>query len=286
MHINHKKIIWDSIFIITGCVLLAVSINVFLTPNKISAGGISTIGTILLHLFNIRMSITNLFFNAILFVFGYKTLGRYAVFQTAFGIIMLSVCLELTSYIPPYYENEIIAVMCGGILMGAGVGMIVKVGASTGGSDFAGLILKKFLPHISLAKLIMFIDCFIVIISGIIFKSFSVTFYSITALFVSSIIIDKIMTFGESAKMILIFSENIKELSEHILQKFERGVTGIHSLGMYSNRESLMLLCVITPKELPVYISMIKEIDKNAFVIINNVHEVLGEGFKAIDINY
>ena len=114
MHINHKKIIWDSIFIITGCVLLAVSINVFLTPNKISAGGISTIGTILLHLFNIRMSITNLFFNAILFVFGYKTLGRYAVFQTAFGIIMLSVCLELTSYIPPYYENEIIAVMCGG----------------------------------------------------------------------------------------------------------------------------------------------------------------------------
>lgn len=284
MYNKHKKTVKDFIFIIAGCVLLAAAINVFLAPNKISGGGISAIGTILLHLFNVRMSITNLVLNAILFVFGYKTLGRYAICQTIFGIIMLSVCLELTSHIPSYSEDELIAVICGGILMGGGVGLIVRVGASTGGSDFAGLILKKLLPHISLAKLIMLIDCFIVIVSGIVFKSFSVTFYSIAALFVSSIITDKIITFGENAKMILIFSENTERISNHILRQFERGVTGIHCMGMYSSCESLMLLCVVSPKELPVYMSMIKELDKNAFVVINNVHEVIGEGFKAMDI--
>lgn len=206
-----KKIITDLIFLTVGCILLSVSINVFLLPYKISAGGISTIGTMLLHLFGIRMSLTNLFFNAVLFIFGYKKLGKYAVVQTALGIILLSVCLELTSYIPIYSENELIGVLSGGILMGAGVGMIVKIGASTGGSDFAGLILKKFLPHISLAKLILMIDCFIVVLAGVVFKSYTVTFYSVIALFVSSVITDKIITFGDDAKMLQIFSAQTKK---------------------------------------------------------------------------
>ena len=166
--------------------------------------------------------------------------------------------------------------------MGAGVGMIVKIGASTGGSDFAGLILKKFLPHISLANLILIIDVVIVSISGIVFKSYTVTVYSLIALFVSSVITDKIITLGNNAKMLQIFSkENIK-ISNHILNQFERGVTGVCCMGMYTHEESRMLLCVITPKELPIYMNMIKDYDKEAFVIVSDVHEVIGEGFKKI----
>lgn len=119
-----KKIITDLMFLTVGCILLSVSINVFLLPHKISAGGISTVGTILLHLFGIKMSLTNLLFNTVLFIFGYKKLGKYAVVQTALGIILLSIFLELTSYIPVYSQNELIAVLSGGIFMGAGVGMI------------------------------------------------------------------------------------------------------------------------------------------------------------------
>ena len=277
-----KKLITDLMFLTVGCVLLSVSINVFLLPYKISAGGISTVGTVLLHLFGIKMSLTNLFFNAVLFIFGYKKLGKYAVVQTASGIILLSIFLELTSYIPTYSQNELVAVLSGGIFMGAGVGMIVKIGASTGGSDFAGLILKKFFPHISLAKLILAIDCFIVVVAGIVFKSYTVTFYSVIALFVSSVVTDKIITFGDDAKMLQVFSAETEKISNCILNEYERGVTGVHCRGMYSNEERLMLLCVITPKELPVYMNMIKETDKNAFVIICDVHEVIGEGFKRI----
>lgn len=282
-NLSKNRVFEDLIHIMIGCAILAVGINVFLAPNKISAGGISSIGTVLSHLFGIRMSLTNLFFNGILFVFGYKSLGRYAVIQTLFGIIALSVFLEITSIIPIYTENDMISVLCGGVLMGAGVGIVVKRGASTGGSDFAGLMLKKIFPHISLARLIMIIDCTIVIISGVVFKSFTVTIYSILALFISSIVTDKIMTVGDDAKVIRIFSSELQKISDYILEQFERGVTGIHCTGMYSKSDSIMLMCVVMPKELPLYLKLIKEIDKNAFIIIGDVHEVIGEGFKNID---
>lgn len=278
----NKKMLTDFVILTTGCILLAVSINVFLVPYKISAGGISAIGTILLYLFGIKMSLTNLIFNVALFVFGYKYLGKGAVIKTAFGIILLSIFLEITSYIPQYMENETISVLSGGILMGAGVGMIVKIGASTGGSDFAGLILKKFLPHITPARLILIIDVVIVIMSGMVFKSYTVTVYSLITLFVSSLITDKIITLGDNAKMLQIFSKENKKISNHILNQFERGVTGVRCIGMYTHEESCMLLCVITPKELPIYMNMIKNYDKEAFVIVSNVHEVIGEGFKRI----
>ena len=278
----NKKILTDFVVLTTGCILLAVSINVFLVPYKISAGGISTIGTILLYLFGIKMSLTNLIFNIALFIFGYKYLGKGAVIKTALGIILLSAFLEITSYVPQYTENEIVGVLSGGILMGAGVGMIVKIGASTGGSDFAGLILKKFLPHISLARLILIIDVVIVIMSGIVFKSYTVTVYSLITLFVSSLITDRIITLGDNAKMLQIFSKENEKISNHILNQFERGVTGVRCIGMYTHEESRMLLCVITPKELPIYMNLIKNYDKEAFVIVSNVHEVIGEGFKRI----
>ena len=255
---ENKKILTDFVVLTTGCILLAVSINVFLVPYKISAGGISTIGTILLYLFGIKMSLRNLIFKIALFILGYKYLGKGAVIKTALGIILLSAFLEITSYVPQYTENEIVGVLSGGILMGAGVGMIVKIGASTGGSDFAGLILKKFLPHISLARLILIIDVVIVIMSGIVFKSYTVTVYSLMTLFVSSLITDKIITLGDNAKMLQILSKENEKISNHILNQFERGVTGVRCIGMYTHDESRMLLCVITPKELPIYMNMIK----------------------------
>lgn len=277
-----KTILKDSIMITVGCFLLAAAINLFLAPNRISAGGISSVGTILLYLFGIKMSLTNIALNIILFVFGFKMLGKYSVVQTIYGILMLSLFLEITEMLPVYNENEMLAALSGGVLMGAGVGLVVKTGASTGGSDFAGLMLKKLFGHISLAMLIMWIDCAVVILSGVVFKSLTVMFYSIMSLFVSSVVADKILTFGDKAKMIQIFSQKPNEISACVLSRYGRGVTGVHSVGMYSQDEKLMLICVVSPKELPKYISMIKQTDPSAFVVVSDVREVMGEGFKKL----
>lgn len=282
-----RSIAVDYLFILIGTLILAIGINVFMTPNKISAGGITSLGTILLHIFGVRMSITNLACNVVLFVFGFRKLGKYAVIQTASGIVFLSLFLELTSLIPTFrVDNDgdfLIASVIGGMMMGIGVGLVVKQGASTGGSDFAGLILKRLLPHVPLATIIMVIDWAIVLIAGIVFKSLSVTFYSMLALFVCSLLTDKIMTFGDSAKMVQIFSSHTQEITDHILRDFERGVTGIHCVGMFEKNETLMLECIVKPRELPLYLGMVKKIDPNAFVIIANVQEVLGEGFKEMN---
>lgn len=279
-----REIAKDYLFIVLGTFILAVAINVFMAPNKISAGGITSLGTILLHLFDVRISITNIVCNVVLFIFGFRKLGRYAVIQTASGIVLLSLFLEVTALFPVYGGGDMmIASVAGGVLMGVGVGLVVRQGASTGGSDFAGLILKRLLPHIPLATLIMLIDCSIVLVSGLVFRSLPVTFYSVLALFVCSLITDKIMTFGDSAKMVQIFSSHAQEITDRILSDFERGVTGIHCVGMFEKNETLMLECIVKPRELPLYLSMIKQIDPSAFVIIGNVQEVLGEGFKPME---
>lgn len=273
------KTVKSYLFIAIGAFLLAAGLNMFLVPCKISSGGVSSIGTILLYKFNIPMSVTNIFFNAVLFVLGYKYVGKNSVLKTVLGIVFLSAFLEITKYMPAFGNDIFISTVIGGALVGVGVGFVVKVEASTGGSDFAGLILKKFFPHISIATLILLIDSAIIIVAGIVFKSYMITFYSAIAMFIASKVTDYIMTMGDAAKSVYIISEKNDEISKMIMETFERGVTGIYSKGMYTGSENMMLLCAVSPKQLPRLIAKVKETDKNAFVIVSDVREVLGEGF-------
>lgn len=277
---KYKAYLTDFLLIFIGSAILAIGINMFLTPNKISSGGISSIGTVLLHLFGVKMSVTNLAGNALLFIFGYKYLGSYAVVKTVEGIISLTLFLELTSYLPVYSDDMMLSVIVGGVLVGCGIGLVVRRGASTGGSDFAALIIKRFIPHISLANLILIIDCTIIIVAGVVFRSVTVTIFSVVAMYISSKVTDSIVVLGDSAKMVQIFSSKYEEISKEIIENFERGVTGFHCRGMYTGNETMMLMCVVSPKEMPLVISMIRRIDSDAFVVINDAKEVLGEGFK------
>lgn len=275
-----KKFFIDYLFLTIGTFVLAFGINVFSAPNKLSAGGINSIATVLLYLFDIRLSVTNIVCNMILFVWGYKNLGRYSVIKTASGILLLSLFLEITNIFPTYTDDIIIASAVGGVFMGIGIGFVIRRGASTGGSDFAALIIHRFIPHVSVAYLIMIIDCSIVLIAGIVFKSAPVTFYSILSLLISSRITDAIITFGDNAKNVQIFSDSATTIANNIMTTLKRGVTGIYCRGMYSSKEQLMLFCVVDNKSLPSLINIIRCTDKNAFVVISSSKEVLGNGFK------
>lgn len=278
--IDKKRVALDIVSIFLGALALALSVNVFLTPNKISPGGVTSIGTVLLHLFGVRMSLTNLVINGVLFVFGYRYLGKSAVIKSGLGILFLSLCLELTSYLPSYGEDIMIATLIGGAVMGFGIGLVVRPGASTGGSDFASLIIKRFLPHVPVATIIMVIDCTIAIVAGLVFRSFTVAFYSIVCLVVSSKMTDAVVSWGDSARSVHIFSDKVEDIARYILEDFDRGVTGVCCRGMYSGKDRLMLLCVVTPKELPFLVRRVRQVDRGAFIVVNKATEVLGEGFK------
>ncbi len=281
MKLNWKQIFADYLVIALGCLVLAVSLNIFLAPNKISGGGVSSIGTVLLHLFNIPLSVTNIVFNVILFAAGYKFLGKGAVLKTAAGILLLSLFLQVTSYLPAYTGDLMIATLLGGVLMGVGVGLVVRQNGSTGGSDLAALVLHRLIPHISVATFILFIDCAIIVGAALVFKSFTVAAYSVLSLFLSSIVTDRIMTFGDNAKSVYIISKEHHKIATEVMEKFERGVTALHSVGCYTENEGMTLLCVVSPKELPRLIRTVRELDPAAFIVINDSREVLGEGFKS-----
>ncbi len=275
-----KKQSFSFFIMAIGTFLLALGVNLFLLPHKLSTGGVSGIGTVLKYLFNIPLSVTNIALNALLFVVGYKFLGKSSIIKTVFGIIFLTVFLEITSRLPKIEMDIFASFISGSVLIGGGIGITVRQGASTGGSDFFALMVNKKKPHISIAQIIFVIDALIIALSGLVFNSFQVTIYSLTALYISSKISDYVLTLGESAKSIYIFSDKNDDISKIILTKMERGVTAIKARGMYEDREKEILLCAVTPKELPKVVSLVKEIDEKAFLIINDVHKILGEGFK------
>lgn len=271
--------IQEHFMIAVGTLFLAVGLTVFLVPFKLSSGGVSTLGTIFLYLFNMPISVTTLLFNGILFIVGYKYLGRTSVLKTISGILFFSLFLELTRRIPIYTDDILPATLIGGILTGLGIGIAVRQEASTGGSDFAALILNRLFPHISVSHWLLVIDCSIILVAGLVFGSLTVTFYSAITLAISIKTADWILTFGDAAKSLFILSPFADRISECIQTHFSRGTTGIYSRGMYEGRDCLMLLSVIHPKELPALLHLIRKIDKNAFVIISDVREVVGEGF-------
>lgn len=275
-----KKKSFTLLFMLFGTFLLALGINLFLLPQKLSLGGVSGIGTVLKYLFNVPLSVTNIVANFFLFLLGFKTLGKNSVIKTIAGIAFLTVNFEITSYFPEIKTDMLSSLIAGSVLTGTGVGIIIRQNASSGGSDFLALMINKKFSHISIAQMIFIIDSIIVVISGIIFHSFEITVYSLLALYISSKISDYVLTLGQSAKSVYIFSEENEKIAKRILTDLQRGVTAIKAKGMYANKDKEILLCAVTPKEIPEIVSLVKENDEKAFLIINDVHKILGEGFK------
>lgn len=276
-----KQILKEYAWITIGTLILAMGMNQFLVPMKLSTGGIGSLGTMFLYLFEIPLSLTNLGLNAILFVLGYKFIGRAAVVKTLYGIVLFSLFLAWTAGLPVYREEIILCAVFGGLLCGTGVGLVVRCEGSTGGSDFAALILHRIFPHISVATLLLVLDCGIVILSGIVFGSITIVLYSLISLFVAAKVADVILTMGDVAKSVYILSGKCAEISHWVHTQLSRGVTGIYSRGMYKNKDAIMLLCVVSPKQLPMLVHAVKQIDESAFIIISDAREVIGEGFKA-----
>lgn len=277
---NIKTILSDYFCVAIGCFILAFAINFFLVPVKISTGGVSGIATVFYYIFKIPLSVTTLLINAVLFIFGYKMLKKSSIVKTVAGILLLSLFLEVTKYFGSYTEDILIASVFGGILVGIGVGLAVMKDASTGGSDFAALMLNKIIPHVSVPTFIMVIDSIVIIVSGIVFKDYTIMFYSVISLYISSKVTDYMLVRGDAAKSVYIISKKNDEIADEIMTDMERGVTGIYSKGYYNNTDMTMLMCIVRNKEVYKVLEKVKNIDKNAFTIISHVREVHGEGFK------
>ena len=276
------RIILDYFFILIGCALMGMSLVLFLSPNKIAAGGVSGLSVVINHLFNLPIGLTMLVFNIPLFLIGLKILGKRFGIRTLFGMIAFSLFTDFFNnvfHLPAVTEDPLLASLYGGLLLGIGLGIVFKVNGSTGGSDIVAQIFSQK-RLMTAGNTFILIDFLVISIAGFCFKGVEYALWGFIALYISSKVIDVIIAGLGYAKASLIISDKSEEIKDLIFDKMNRGVTFLKSEGAYSRKGRDVILCIVSRREVSKLSEIVKSTDPDAFVIIQEVHQVLGKGFK------
>lgn len=267
--------------VVLGTVISAVALDTFLAPSGIAPGGISGLAIAINHLTGLSLGILIFTLNIPIFIWGFRHFGHRFIISSLIGMFLLSIFTDLFAFLPKITDDMLLSSIYGGALIGLGIGLVFGAGYTTGGTDIAVQILRKKYPSLSVGRLVLIIDAFIICIAGIVFKKWEILLYSAISLYISSFIIDIIVEGGDASKVAYIISEKPRQLAESISSGLGRGTTHLHASSFYSNTEKSVLLCVVKKYEIPRLKSIIKETDNSAFVILSDAREVLGNGFKS-----
>ncbi len=267
----------DYIWMTVGVGLAVAGLNLFLVPNTIAAGGISGIATILYHLFGFPLGLTIAILNIPLFLFGFRMVGKTFAIRTAYSLVLYSVTAELIPI--PAAQDHFLGCVYGGVLVGIGIGLVVRSGGSTGGTDMAAKMLSARFKSVGIGTFVFCIDFVVIGAAGLIFEP-EVALYALASLFITSKLIDVITVGLSAAKAFYIISDKNNEIAAAIMEKLQRGVTALGAKGLYSGKEKSVLLCVLPWRTEGVRLKkIVRGVDPSAFVIVADVSEVLGEGF-------
>ncbi len=272
-----KKWFLELTGILLGTAMIGVALNLFLIPNKLAAGGISGLGVVIYHLFQLPVGLTIMLGNIPLFLAGWRILGMKMVSRSILGMLALPVMVELFAFLPRPTGDLFLAAVYGGVLLGLGVWMVFRVNASTGGTALAALILNR-LTGITVGQGLLWSDILIIALAGAVF-GLEIAMYAAISLFVSSWVIDFIQEGFGTAKVALIISRDSREIKEHIFQVLERGVTLMPVKGGFTGDSREMIMCVVNRSQVSPLKSIVYEQDPTALMIIGNAGEALGEGF-------
>lgn len=282
---NNKwvRVLLDGGVIILGCTIFAVSFNWLFQPNQIVMGGLTGVAQTLNHLFPaIPVGLTVLVLNIPLFVVGLRLQGVHLLVSSLSAMTVSSLLVDLvarTFHFAPM-ENKLLACVYGGVLLGVSMGMLMKVGATTGGSDLAARLLKHKLRHLSIGKLCLGIDLTVITLYAIVFKSVDSALYGIIAMYITSITMDAVVYGGMRAKMAYIISDKSHEIVHKLLGK-GFGVTEFDGRGAFNGCEKSVLLSTFRQNQIAVLKQAVTDVDPGAFIIVCEAREVIGEGFLA-----
>lgn len=264
-----------------GTFIMAIGINIFLEPNTIAPGGVTGLGIVLQKITNGLVTVwaTNLVVNIPLFIAGVMILGKSFGVKTLYGTFILSFFLWL---IPETNATQdlLLSSVFGGVILGAGLGIVFKAGGTTGGTDLAGAIMNRFFPGLSTATHMMIVDMIVVVSAGLVNKRIDLPLYSVIALYILVKVIDIILEGISYAKAFFIISDHPEAIGKTILEQLDRGVTILKGKGLYSGLDKDVLLCVVNRAQMAKVKEIVSQVDKRAFIMITDMHEVLGEGFK------
>lgn len=282
------RMAWDILLWVVGTLMYAVSVVIFVRPLEISSGGLTGLGIIVNHLFPfIPIGTFSLVMNIPLFIAAWRAFGLKFIARTMAATALLSVFIDVLSGLSDRFgwaytgSDTLMGAVFGGVIAGIGLGIVFLAGATTGGFDIAGRLLKLAFPHIAVGKLILMCDATVVILTAVMYKSFESLLYSIVTVFLISVALDYVIKERDHSKMMLIITAHPDEVTNDIVRVLERGVSLIPAEGGYTGEEKKMLMCVVRTHEVPQIRKLIEKYDEKPFIIIADSSEVLGEGFKS-----
>ena len=277
---KNMKLLQTVLGVLGGNAILAFSVAAFIVPHGIIMGGATGIGLLLSRVISLPLSSLILAVNAILFVWGTLVLGKKFALTTIVSTFAYPAFLSVAQMIPGITEltdNIMLAALYGGVLLGAGIGLIVKVGSSTGGTDILALIFHKWF-HIPVAVLLYVVD-FLVLGSQIFDSTSEQVLYGIMTLVLETVFMNRVMLLGKSQIQLFIISDKYEEIKERVLKDIDAGVTMVHIETGYGGREQKGVLCVIQNRKLYSVREIVQSIDPKAFITITQINEVSGRGF-------
>ncbi len=279
-----KHLLGDLGFFLVGTLFYSISVNIFTLPSNIAPGGLTGISTLLNYLFNTPVGTMILILNVPLFILAAKFIGTKFLAKTVVATAMSSVMIDITAlFLPQYHGDGLLAAVYGGVFSGIGLSLIFLRGGTTGGTDILARLIQKIFPYISLGQIILFTDIFIIAASTIVYKSVNSGLYAAIVIFTSTTIIDKSIYGANMGKVVYVFSEQNAKISEEIMKSLERGVTLLESKGGYSGEKQNVLMCAVRRHEVFRLRKIVLEFDPNAFVIVGDVGQVMGNGFNRLE---
>lgn len=274
-----KEFLIDTFIFVIGGILYSVAINCFLSKNNILNGGFTGIATILNFLFELPIGTVIFIMNIPLFLIAFKKLGVRFVLRTVWATLINSTCIDVGMFLPVYQNDLLLSSLFGGALVGLALGIIFIRNATTGGVDIIAKLIKLKFPHISIGRSILIFDIFVVILGGIIYRNFESMLYASVVIFVSAQVLDFVIFGVSRGAMVLIISEQSEKLCNMILGDLDRGVTILKAQGGYSKTDKDVLLCACFDNQTHKLIKKIKSVDENAFFIVTQSKQILGNGF-------
>lgn len=271
------------IMVMIGAMIMAVGLELFLVPNQIMDGGIVGISIIMSHLLSLPLGLFIFVLNIPFIFLGYKQLGKTFAILTAIGITTLSLTTIGLHNLEPFTTDSLLATVFGGIVLGTGVGIVIRYGGSLDGTEILAILFDRKLPF-SVGEIVMFMNVIIFSAAGFIF-SWQQAMYSIMAYYIASKMIDIVIQGLEESKSIYIISDETDEIGKAIMDRLGRGVTFLHGEGAYTGDDKKVIFTVITRIEESKLKTIVEEIDPHAFLAIGNIAEVSGGRFKKKDIH-
>lgn len=282
IRISAKEVIADLLFYITGGMVYAVAVTSLITPNAISPGGFTGIAAATNYLFPyLSTGLVLLIINIPVIIWGVVRLGGVFIIKTAVATGILSLCIEISErFVPRFTVDKILASIFGGILMGVGLSLVLRRGATTGGVDVIGTLVNRRFRYITVGRIILVSDIIVITFASIVYKDIQSGLYSVVAMYASSVVTDAILYGTDKGKIVYAVTDKPDDICRNVASRIERGITRIQATGGYTGDNHTMLMCTVRINEVSSVCDIIKETDERAFIVISDAGEILGEGFK------